>query len=250
MNVNDAKKIAIGIIILIPSLYFLWFGIHLEMPISKQNDVWGQMGDFFGGVMNPLLAFLTIVLLINSINQQNSANSSLNKQITLMEKSEKIKTFENLFFHLIQSQQNLYSKFKISVIEDGIKKELFTIQAVDKLETIIQQEKYLKSRESLEDFYKKIDRNYGIFDILRAFGVTVNHIKEELTDEEGFSANDRKFYYQKLINLTEFAHLRLICIAQQFQSETPTGQKLKDNEFQEVCAKFNLKINDYFNLKD
>lgn len=230
-------------------MYFYWFGIHLESPLSLKQDVWGQMGDFFGGVMNPLLTFITVILLISSINHQTVANQGLTTQITIMEKSEKIKIFENLFFHLVLSQQNLYSNFKISIIENGQKKDLYSIQAVAKIESIFQEKRKIETYEELKNLYILIDKQYGIFDILRAFSVIVYLIKEQLSDKNGFTSDERSFYYEKLINLTEFSHLRLICTANQFQYQTGSGQKLQDNEFQEVCNKLNYRINDYYQIK-
>lgn len=248
MNVDHAKIIAICIVITIPSVYFWWFGIHLDLSFSPEQEIWGQMGDFFGGVMNPLLTFLTVVLLIQSINHQNHANSSLNSQIAVMEKSEKIKIFENLFFHLVLSQQSLYSKFKVSIIQDGKKIDIFTIQAVDKIESLFQDKKIHETYFELKTFYNQIDKEYGVFDILRAFSVIISLIKDQLSDENGFSAKDRLFYYEKLINLTEFAHLRLICTALQFQSQTGAGIKVQDAEFLQVCKKLNLRINNFYKL--
>lgn len=249
MNINHVKIVATCIIIIIPSVYFCWFGIHLKSPLSLEQEVWGQMGDFLGGVMNPLLTFITVILLITSINHQIEANQGLTNQIRTMEKSEKIKIFENLFFHLVLSQQNLYSNFKISIMENGEKKELSSIQAVAKIESIFQEERKIKTYEELKKLYLSIDKQYGVFDILRAFSVIVYLIKEQLSDDNGFSSNERIFYYEKLINLTEFAHLRLICTANQFQNETGAGKKLQDNEFQEVCEKLKYRINDYYQIK-
>jgi len=249
MNINHAKIIATCIIIIIPGVYFYWFGIHLESPLSLKQDVWGQMGDFFGGVMNPLLTFITVILLISSINHQTVANQGLTTQITIMEKSEKIKIFENLFFHLVLSQQNLYSNFKIRIIENGQKKDLYSIQAIAKIESIFQEKRKTETYEELKNLYILIDKQYGIFDILRAFSVIVYLIKEQLSDKNGFTSDERIFYYEKLINLTEFSHLRLICTANQFQDQTGSGQKLQDDEFQEVCKKLNYRINDYYQIK-
>lgn len=249
MNIKYAKFIAICIVLIIPAGYFYWFGVHLESSFARQPDIWGQTGDFFGGVMNPLLTFLTVILLINSINHQSSANEALVSQIQMMEKNEKLKTFENLFFHLVQSQQNLYSKFKITTVESGEKYDVFSIQAVGIIEAFFQEEKRYKGYKELEKIYIQIDKHYGIYDLLRAFSVVVNLVKEQLSDENGFKSSDRVFYYEKLINLTEFANLRLICTALQFQNKTGAGLKLQDEEFQKVCKKLKFRINNFYNLK-
>ena len=112
-----------------------------------------------------------------------------------------------------------------------------------------QEKKEYAGYSQLENTYRQLDKMYGVFDVLRAFSVIVNLIKEQLSNENGFNENDRVFYYEKLINLTEFAHLRLICTAFQFQNKTGAGQKLQDKEFQQVCQKLKLRLNNYYKLE-
>jgi uncharacterized membrane protein len=40
---------------------------------SDYRAAWGQFGDFIGGILNPILSFLTICLLVMTIRQQNAA---------------------------------------------------------------------------------------------------------------------------------------------------------------------------------
>ncbi|MFW2044284.1 hypothetical protein ACG9ZE_21885, partial [Acinetobacter sp. ULE_I053] len=119
MKLNQAKYIALIIITVVPIIYFIRFGLILKLPLSVEQEVWGQLGDFLGGVINPLLSFITILLLLESLKYQNDANQSLSNQILHSEKNEKIKLFENLFFHLISTQRDLYNRFKIKVILDN-----------------------------------------------------------------------------------------------------------------------------------
>ena len=141
MKQQQAKCIALAIIIIVPLIYFIRFGLALKMPLSVEQEVWGQLGDFLGGVMNPLFGFITILLLLESLKYQNTANLSLSTQISHSEKNEKLKVFENLFFHLISAQRNLYIKFKIKVILDNNQvSELYTAEAVDKIEKVFIEE--------------------------------------------------------------------------------------------------------------
>lgn len=59
---SKIQKIIIAIaslvIILIPLSYSLQFAYSLELPLSNKQEVWGQMGDFIGGTINPILSFL------------------------------------------------------------------------------------------------------------------------------------------------------------------------------------------------
>ncbi|AGS80577.1 hypothetical protein [Leptospira noguchii] len=48
------------------SLYFY----HFHSQFSYDQSVWGQFGDFVGGVINPFLSFITVIYLIKSYSQQ------------------------------------------------------------------------------------------------------------------------------------------------------------------------------------
>ncbi|MDC4516662.1 hypothetical protein OHV55_17405, partial [Acinetobacter baumannii] len=52
------------------------------------------------------------------------------------------------------------------------------------------------------------------------------------------------FYYEKLINLTEFSHIRLLATALQFE-KSHIIQKLNDSEFRDVCTKI---VPTFFNV--
>lgn len=248
MNQKKGKYLALAIIIiiLVPITYFIQFGLVLDMPLSVEQEVWAQLGDFLGGVINPLLSFITILLLLESLKYQNDANDSLSKQILHTEKNEKIKVFESLFFHLISAQRELYSKFKIKVILDNNQStELYTGEAVNKIESVfIDEIDSGKSFIELKDLYEEIDNAYGVFDLVRSFSITVSLVKEHLNDKNGFSKTERIFYYEKLINLTEFSHIRLLATALQFE-QGPITMKLNDSEFREICEKL---VPTFFNV--
>lgn len=249
MKYHKAKYLAIAIIFIIPIIYFIRFGVVLRMPLSEEQEVWGQLGDFLGGVINPLLSFITILLLLESLKYQNDANLSLSNQLYYSEKNEKIKIFENLFFHLISAQRDLYTKFKIRIVLDSNKcTELYMAEAVDKIETVISDEiDRGKDFNELKILYEEIDSVYGLFDLVRGFCIAISLVKEHLSDENGFSKDTRVFYYEKLINLTEFAHIRLLATAFQFEKGVIT-KVIEDNEFKEVCDKLKLNFSNIFEL--
>lgn len=51
----------------------LTFGFHFKWGLANEIGTWGATGDFFGGIFNPLLTFLTVLLLIKSLNSQNKS---------------------------------------------------------------------------------------------------------------------------------------------------------------------------------
>jgi uncharacterized membrane protein len=56
-------------IIAVVSFYVLTFS---DYEIVKEPEKWGQFGDYFGGVLNPILAFFAFIALLITIRQQNS----------------------------------------------------------------------------------------------------------------------------------------------------------------------------------
>jgi hypothetical protein len=63
---NKSYKISMTIIlfsiVLLILLYFLNFK---DIPISKDTSSWGAFGDYFGGVLNPIIGIINIAILIN-----------------------------------------------------------------------------------------------------------------------------------------------------------------------------------------
>lgn len=50
---------------------------------SNSHETWGQFGDFIGGVLNPLLAFLSFVLLLLTIRLQRKSLETSNEELRL-----------------------------------------------------------------------------------------------------------------------------------------------------------------------
>ncbi len=84
----------------------------------------GQWGDFFGGVLNPILTFLTFVgLMITIILQQIELKESrveFSRTADALSKQEQhiqIQTFENTFFKMLELHNNIVEnlKFKYTV---------------------------------------------------------------------------------------------------------------------------------------
>lgn len=106
---------AILVIIKVKDFYFEQQDLCL---ISQEVESLGQMGDFFGGTLNPILAFLSFCLLLITIKLQSKelknsteelAKSS--KALTEQSKSLQLQNFENTFFNLL----NLYNVIKIDL---------------------------------------------------------------------------------------------------------------------------------------
>ena len=62
-----------------PLLIYFNFG-NFTGPLSASSADWANFGDFIGGVVGPMLSFLSVALLIITIGQQSDANEIARKE--------------------------------------------------------------------------------------------------------------------------------------------------------------------------
>lgn len=58
--------LAMSVFVAALGLYFFKF----RGPLSDSQEVWGQFGDFVGGTLNPMLAFLSLIALVLTVSMQ------------------------------------------------------------------------------------------------------------------------------------------------------------------------------------
>lgn len=242
---NSYIFIAAAAIVAVVLLYVIKFACILGYGVSADSAIWGQFGDFMGGSLNPILSFISIVLLIKSLNLQNQVNVELREELADNKKTERLRAFSNVFFSMVTSQKSLLESFSVNFF-------------VDKgpispgVSTIIQLEEEIEalrdggsSDADIIQYIDEIDVNDRIFSLLRAFYITVKMVSEKLSDSNGFTIADRQDYLLTLVNFTDFAHLRLIIMAIQF-SQYPAATYLRSNpDFIEVLTEVNLTLDLY-----
>jgi len=59
----------------------VFYLIHFPNGLSDKQSVWGQFGDFVGGLVNPIIGFFTIWLLAVSLRQNHKALSQANEAL-------------------------------------------------------------------------------------------------------------------------------------------------------------------------
>lgn len=82
-------------ILLFAIVVFLWADkscFDIDYPI--QFEKFGTFGDFIGGVVGTVFAFLNVHLLIKTIGLQNKANSVLEKSYAYVQKTENARTMD------------------------------------------------------------------------------------------------------------------------------------------------------------
>jgi len=189
--------------IIVWGAYYWQFGRHSGFSFSNDTAVWAQFGDYLGGVISPILTFISVVLLIRSVDLQRKANESLLHETRRQEKLEELKFFEVSFYNLIDSQNRLYEKFFIiDFVNDRGK--IYSNEAVTFLEDYIVT--LNNSGEEGMEVSKKIeilDPEDNIFAVTRRFYLIVKSINERAPSDK------KEIYYEVLINSTDY---KLICL--------------------------------------
>lgn len=195
-------------------LYYYQFGRGLTI-LSEGKDIWGQFGDYFGGVLNPILSFISILLLIKSVRMQLIANECLINETKRQEVLDKRKSFEFQFYNLIEAQKSGFDDFSLNFPSPNGYLEVKKVDAVNKLEQLVKTSVHrgitgtalVNIIESLDD--KSDDK---MFSFARRFYLAVKLVDNEIISENGFDEQDKAMYIETLINLSDFAMVRLICI--------------------------------------
>lgn len=134
---------AIIMFVIVISTYTINF---YENTISKLPGDWGTFGDFMGGTLNPILAFLSFLALLQTIKIQSKELKNSTKELketrkatrdsaeALKEQSNsiKIQNFENTFFNMISLHNEIinslnikpYTWFKLSYYKFGDSKDI------------------------------------------------------------------------------------------------------------------------------
>ncbi|MBL4303861.1 hypothetical protein [Vibrio fluvialis] len=226
---------AIACVILVIGIYAFQFHSY---EFSNDVDHWNQFGGYVGGVLGPLLSFLSYIMLIKSLSLQNAANAALNEESKLNIKNEKMRSFELHFFTLLSAQRESFEYFKLE-LDKGVYSS--GIQAVRELENRIEEMRGKNaSDDDIKAYIKTVDSHEKIYNTQRVFFVITKMISNKLSDENGFSSSDRKCQIETLINFTELSVLRIVLISMQFLNHK-SSLLLRDN--QELISVFDdLKL--------
>ncbi|WP_444492660.1 hypothetical protein [Vibrio sp. YIC-376] len=215
--------------------YVFQFYFNLGYGISKDASDWVNFSDYVGGLISPLLSFISLVLLIQSLNLQNQANKELRAEVKLNQKNEKLRSFETYFFGLIEAQKSSFANFKLDFPTQFGGRSLDGVCAVQELEDQIE---ILRNNGATDTVVSQaielIDKDERIYNTIRIFYNIVKMTSERLSDENGFDEKTRKNQFQTLISFTEFSQLRLVMISMQF-IDCPSAYYLKaSQEFMDV----------------
>ncbi len=132
MKKNDNTLIFLTIIFIIAILFIggvlAFFTKKFGDTVPTEINKFANFGDFIGGTLNPILAFLALIALLYTIKLQSdelkatrkelkktvTAQKKQAKSLKLQNKATKLQIFENTFFQLISIFIELKSNFTVS----------------------------------------------------------------------------------------------------------------------------------------
>jgi hypothetical protein len=127
--------------ILIVFSYWMQFHVRLGRTLSDDPAVWGQLGDYVGGILNPVIALAALLLLAIGVRIQNQTLREAREQLALQRteleqtrevlkrQSEEIalqsdaaqrQVFEATFFRLLESLRHLVGSYEVPPASRGI----------------------------------------------------------------------------------------------------------------------------------
>ncbi|WP_440985341.1 hypothetical protein ACQHIH_00015 [Xanthomonas sontii] len=236
-------KLSIAAITLVLGAYVINF---YSAEISKNPESWGQIGDYLGGVLNPILSFISLVLIVKSLNLQRESNLALKMELEQSRQGEKLRSFENKFFNMIEVQSSNFQKFYVDFPGDIADTRLNGPIAVIAMENEIERLRQLQAPQNeIAAFICSCDSEDQIFGAVRTFFTCAKYVMDHLSDAKGFSQEERLEYLKTLINFTEFPLVRLNMIAIKFLDYEASRYLKSCGDFKEVLQSLELDYDAY-----
>ncbi|WNL11745.1 putative phage abortive infection protein [Aliarcobacter cryaerophilus] len=155
--------VAILVIMQVKDFYFERQDLCL---ISQEVESLGQMGDFFGGTLNPILAFLSFCLLLITIKFQSKELNNSTKELAKSSKaledqsnSLKIQNFETTFFNLLNFHNKIVDNFVLTTNNKQSTENAFQIICLNINKNSKNDDSYFKNFNEIYDEYYKENEN-------------------------------------------------------------------------------------------
>lgn len=132
-NIPFYLKLIFGLILflLLASAAFFVYKFYLtfsgEIFPSNQRSEWGTLGDFFGGILNPIFGFASFLALLATIFYQskelNASTKELRNSATALASQNKaieLQSFEQTFFSWLNTYRSLLDSVEFENIVNNI----------------------------------------------------------------------------------------------------------------------------------
>lgn len=202
--------------------YVYVFAFHFNLPISGDPSNWGALGDYLGGVLNPLLSFASILLIIRTIHLQRESNDVVRAELDSAKRESKLRALDGKLQLLIAAQSEELKKFKFRFqLADGTIEVKDGVTAILSFEELILNALEEGKSPNFELLLQHLDSEDSLLGALRRFYIPLRTISQDLSDSNGFSKDVREQYIETLIGLTDFSLLRVVMLSARYLSSAP-----------------------------
>nr|WP_315467140.1 putative phage abortive infection protein [uncultured Undibacterium sp.] len=219
--------------------------VFADLP--TKTDRWGQLGDFFGGVLNPLIGLATVFLLVQSVKLQRKELAATRKAMEetkeeMKDQSEQMKLqgFESTFFTWLGAYRSLVTSFEAGSVESvgGLNKLLSRF--LNEQETAAQilhfSNNETRDNNKIAEFNNRIINGWRpTEDKYQHFFYPIINSFLELTiwidANVHLTQEQKRFYINIIISQLSVGELKLILIFTKVKAEI---------ELHEICEKYDV----------
>ena len=258
--------IVIGAVVVL--VYLFRFGGY---SISKDPANWGALGDYLGGVLNPIFAFFAFVILVVSLKVQSkelkattdemrNANDAQERLLQQQNQANQLQNFENLFFQLLDLKGNAFNGiqinnnvFKNKDINSWLMNSCNLIEAAREVKGRNQELNNLKHQlSSFKERYLHLLEDFEVEELYHTYKITRSNqnlngllILKNLANQIGFCDFDEINEKINMLLGTRQVHI-LLNRAKEFIQDSEKYIELKKSELATFkLGQFPLKYSDY-----
>jgi len=107
-------------------IVMIFYFYNFNNGLSKLNSDWGTFGDYFGGILNPIFAFLGLIALLLTLRIQSRELSNSTKELknsaTALKAQGKLlnkQNFENTFFQMVKLHNDIVNSIDLHKTQGG-----------------------------------------------------------------------------------------------------------------------------------
>jgi len=208
MKKNDNTLIFLTIIFIIAILFIggvlAFFTKKFGDTVPTEINKFANFGDFIGGTLNPILAFLALIALLYTIKLQSdelkATRKELKKTVTaqkkqanslkLQNKATGLQIFENTFFMLLR---------ELNIVIDKLNQKNMSLIILDNLRPVINDTKELSKRFNLKNYGSVKKFNLLLYQLLKFIDDSLIDNKKRYTNI--IRANmQEQFLYLLIVN--------------------------------------------------
>lgn len=209
-------------LVTVAGAYVYAFAFHFKLPISNSPSDWGALGDYMGGILNPLLSFASILLLIHTVHMQREANDVMKEELSNAKEESRLRIFDSKFYSLIEAQNQQLKELTFTFVAgDEATVHLSGVPALLELEETLLDIMNRGITPNYGLLISHFDRSDAIASSIRRFYIPLRMIINELSDERGYNKQIRHEYIRTLVEFTDFALLRIVMLSARHLESAP-----------------------------